>query len=541
MIHMPGFENRVRRQEAMPQGKPAHRKANGHAKNGAQHLEWLHPHEIAARMSQRWTKKGPNGAMAQCPCHADNNPSLSIDLKGKGKLVFRCFADCEQEAILSAVMALGVAVFPPGDGCPRMRSSGNIASLLQRGWKMTPYSYVDADGVEVYQNVRLELFRRDGTRIGKTFRQRQPNMTGDWTENLTGITQIPYFLPQLLASTQRDVHMVEGEKAADALARLGLVVTSVATPQIIVDHAPVFRDRVVYVHEDRDTPGRKKALARVAALANITNQVRLVRYPQMPEHSGPDDWLAEHGNDLEAFRTHCANATEKSFTAEGVTKELEEDFARTARGAIAKSEGNIRRSLAMAGVKLSYDQFARQRIIVGLQGYGPDLTDAAIDAMWIRFEREHRVRFSREHLNAVIRVEAHANSYHPVRDYLSAVTWDGKPRIDTWLSVYAGAEDTGINRQFGRLTLIAAVRRARHPGTKFDAMLVLEGPEGRNKSTLFETLASSDWFSDDAPLNADARETIERLRGKWSEAYRCRALESVHVPQQGHGNPEIRA
>jgi predicted P-loop ATPase len=103
-----------------------------------------------------------------------------------------------------------------------------------------------------------------------------------------------------------------------------------------------------------------------------------------------------------------------------------------------------------------------------------------------------------------------------VRDYLAGLVWDGIPRLDTWLAIYAGAENTEINRQFGRLTLIAAVRRVRHPGTKFDAMVVLEGPEGRNKSTLFEVLANNpEWFSDDAPLNAEARETIERLRGKW--------------------------
>src|SRR5262249_45828459 len=149
-------------------------------------------------------------------------------------------------------------------------------------------------------------------------------------------------------------------------------------------------------------------------------------------------------------------------------------------GKIVKTEGNIRHALAIAGITLSYDAFARQRIVRGLSGYGPELTDAALDAMWVRFERDHRVRFTKEHFNAVVRVEAHTNSYHPVREYLAALVWDGTPRLDKWLVNYAGAEDTEINRQFGRLTLIAAVRRARHSGTKFDAMLVLEGPEGRN-------------------------------------------------------------
>ena len=200
---------------------------------------------------------------------------------------------------------------------------------------------------------------------------------------------------------------------------------------------------------------------------------------------------------------------------EAVAKLAAESFDKTELGGIAKNERNIRRCLAKAGITLRYDAFARQRIVGGLSGYGPDLSDGAIDAMWIGFEREYKARFKRDHFAAVLRVEAHANTFHPVRDYLAGLKWDGTPRLDKWLTTYAGAKDTELIQQFGRLTLIGAVRRVRHPGTKFDTMLVLEGSEGRGKSTLFEKLAGHTWFSDDAPLNSEARETIERLRGKW--------------------------
>lgn len=59
-------------------------------------------------------------------------------------------------------------------------------------------------------------------------------------------------------------------------------------------------------------------------------------------------------------------------------------------------------------------------------------------------------------------------------DYLDSLTWDGVERIDRWLIDYAGAEDTPYVRAVGRLMLLAAVRRVRHPGTKFDEMVVLE-------------------------------------------------------------------
>jgi predicted P-loop ATPase len=55
-----------------------------------------------------------------------------------------------------------------------------------------------------------------------------------------------------------------------------------------------------------------------------------------------------------------------------------------------------------------------------------------------------------------------------VCDYLDGLQWDGQKRLDTWVIRYLGAEDTPLNRAFGRKMLVAAVRRARQPGCKFD-------------------------------------------------------------------------
>jgi predicted P-loop ATPase len=81
------------------------------------------------------------------------------------------------------------------------------------------------------------------------------------------------------------------------------------------------------------------------------------------------------------------------------------------------------------------------------------------------------------------------NSFDPIVDYLDSLDWDGTPRLETWLTTYAGVDDTPLNRAIGRLTLVAAVRRVRSPGVKFDQIMVLEGPEGTNKSTLIAVLA----------------------------------------------------
>ena len=108
------------------------------------------------------------------------------------------------------------------------------------------------------------------------------------------------------------------------------------------------------------------------------------------------------------------------------------------------------------------------------------------------------------------------NSYHPVRDYLAALVWDGVPRIDTWLIDYAGATDTCLNRAIGRKILCAAVRRVRQPGCKFDQVCVLKGPQGIMKSSLVKALCNSKyWFTDQLKIGLGAKETIEISSGAW--------------------------
>lgn len=91
--------------------------------------------------------------------------------------------------------------------------------------------------------------------------------------------------------------------------------------------------------------------------------------------------------------------------------------------------------------------------------------------------------------------------YHPVRDYFNnLLPWDGIPRLDTLLIDYLGAPDTPYTRAATRITLIAAIRRTFKPGTKFDTVLTLVGPQGVGKSTIFAKLAG-EWFSDSLTIN----------------------------------------
>jgi hypothetical protein len=125
------------------------------------------------------------------------------------------------------------------------------------------------------------------------------------------------------------------------------------------------------------------------------------------------------------------------------------------------------------------------------------------------------------------------NEFDPVLDYLNALEWDSTPRLEQWLVAYLGAADTELNREFGRLALIAAVRRVRRPGTKFDPIVVLEGPMGTQKSMAIEILAGSENFSDQTILGVRDREAQELLAGIWlfeiAELSNIRRTEVEHI------------
>jgi hypothetical protein len=202
----------------------------------------------------------------------------------------------------------------------------------------------------------------------------------------------------------------------------------------------------------------------------------------------------------------------------GATSEPDEPQqwdATNKHGVPLPSCANARRALLALDVKCRFDVFHDKHIIEGkvvLQLANLDLVVADL-----RRKIHAAFGFDPGKHNTIDAVEqlCARNKFNPIIDYLDSLKWDGTPRLGRWLIIYLGAEDTELNCEFGRLALIAAVRRARKPGTKFDPIIVLEGPMGSRKSMAIETMAGSDNFSDQTILGARDREVQELLAGVW--------------------------
>jgi hypothetical protein len=196
--------------------------------------------------------------------------------------------------------------------------------------------------------------------------------------------------------------------------------------------------------------------------------------------------------------------------------EFADDFTRSKKGAVLGTLWNIRMALTKLGVTLEFDEFADRSLISGLADFGPYLDDPAVTRLWLAIEETFNLGVGKDRFWSVVQDVARRNRRHPVREYLDALRWDGTARIDRWLTDYLGAAESDYTRAVGALFLVAAVRRVRSPGCKFDEMLVLEGPQGGDKSSALATLAGKqDWFTDDLPLNAVAQKFIEATIGKW--------------------------
>lgn len=108
---------------------------------------------------------------------------------------------------------------------------------------------------------------------------------------------------------------------------------------------------------------------------------------------------------------------------------------------------------------------------------------------------------------------AREHRFHPVRDHLRSLAWDGERRLEEWLIRAAGVTDCEYARAVSSFFLRGMVRRVMQPGCKFDYALVLEGEEGLRKSTLCAVLGGP-WYSD-TDLDLMHKDSLSALRGKW--------------------------
>ncbi len=277
--------------------------------------------ELAARLNARPTSSGWE---AHCPAHDDRNASLSIGTGAEGRVLLKCHAGCDLDAICAtlgirkhdlfsmereqpAAGALGWNDPIGRDASPHPITPEKANCRTETVWRkpkrkksrkrgriVATYDYTDAGGKLIFQVCRMEP---------KDFRQRRPNpdKPGRWLWKLNGVPRVLYRLPDIAKAKDKGcpVYLAEGEKDCDALAALGLYAT--CNPGGAGKWRKAYTEALhganVIVLPDKDTPGRKHAAAVLSAIAGKAQSVRVV---ELPDRDGqrvkdPADWIAAGG------------------------------------------------------------------------------------------------------------------------------------------------------------------------------------------------------------------------------------------------------
>lgn len=215
-----------------------------------------------------------------------------------------------------------------------------------------------------------------------------------------------------------------------------------------------------------------------------------------------------------------SNVMDDFDVIETANDEWDETLEITSKGNFKASIPNIeiilRNDPNLKG-KIAFNEFTKQIECLGKTPWNKEnrhrqWQDGDDSALRSYIEKVYEIHHSGKTKDAIISV-AIQNAYHPVRNYLNGLTWDGEPRLERLFIKYLGVEDTEVNRTTTRKALTAGVARVMEPGCKFDYMLTLYGPQGVGKSAILKKLGGA-WFSDSL-VSVTGKEAYEALQGVW--------------------------
>jgi len=205
---------------------------------------------------------------------------------------------------------------------------------------------------------------------------------------------------------------------------------------------------------------------------------------------------------------------------EEVSTEWLKEFTYTEQGKIRSTISNfllIIENEPLLRNNIAFNEFSNRAVVVGKlpwrnKNNKEDWNDTDDSGLREFIEKYYQISSTAKCADALaLSFEKH--SFHPIKDYLNSLTWDGVERVNTLFIDYLGAEDCSYVRTVSKKVLAAAVARVFVPGIKFDNMLILSGKQGVGKSTIIKKLGK-DWYSDSLST-VSGKEAYEQLQGVW--------------------------
>lgn len=287
-----------------------------------------------------------------------------------------------------------------------------------------------------------------------------------------------------------------------------------------------YEGKYAFSHHETDPAGRELCnafdLVRIHLFGVKDEGTRAQDITKKPSYAAMQDFASSDRN----VKLLMSRERQQSASDDFADVEVPEDYSDewkagleyTKSGKLISNMNNIVLILendpAIAG-KISHDLFSGFDAVRGGLPWRPDADkwtdrDDANLRGWL--ERCYDIT-GKEKIADALTIVLTRHSFHPIREYLNAQTWDGVPRLDHLIIDYMGAADTEINRAITRKHFTAAVARVMKPGTKYDQCLIMTGPEGVGKSTLLNVMGGR-WFNDSI-TTTEGKDGMAQLRSCW--------------------------
>ncbi len=139
---------------------------------------------------------------------------------------------------------------------------------------------------------------------------------------------------------------------------------------------------------------------------------------------------------------------------------------------------------------------------------GRAVTDTDMKYIRLYLEKNYSLT-SEKKIEDAAELAAEENAYHPVREYLDSLVWDGTERIRYCLRRFLGADTDEYTYQSLRLFLLGAVCRVFSPGCKFEVMFCMVGRgAGRQWRPLQQCCKSTDRGGSREPGNPRSSDSL---------------------------------
>lgn len=462
----------------------------------------------------RVINRNGNKAQAKCPAHDDKHASLTIT-EGKDKTLFYCHAGCRTDDVLAAAgLTYQDAIYEKQD-CTVKKQPSHKNKVLEDAYDYHNINTGDYCFTRLrYQGKELRYgIRRNGKiEFGLNGKNRKELVAvfGDLASIKNAI------------SAGETIYIPEGEKDARTLTAKNLTAFTYGSCD---DWQPEFAELVrggnVVVLADNDVPGKKVAEQIRNDISGIAASVKIVVPVPDVEHADVTDFF-EAGRTVEDLERLVEQTETVVFeVVEKTPVPIQQiEFVRNAQGKIIDRIDNA--VAALLGDPDFHDML-RFNLFTGKlevqntpwKRFTPDFSDYDANQIRLILATKYDLK-SEKGIERAIDIVSHEDEYHPIRDKLNSLEWDGIERISELFPKYLGAERSDYVTEATKLFLLGAINRVFTPGCKFDSMVCLvDEHQGSGKSTMARLLALDDsWFSDDV-RNLDDETTARKLQAKW--------------------------